>query len=163
MKRVNGFMFNFEEILLNIKAHNYRYIGSGSGRQVFDLGNGYVVKMAGNAKGIAQNKAEYQISSTSDNALFAKVLQVSPDFQLLIMEKAAGLQHISPVWRYFQVNSNKELLKARELREIARVHHLLLPDLRRHQNWGKINERPVIIDYGFTQKVKRKYYSIFQR
>lgn len=146
---------------MNIKAHNYPYIGSGSGRQVFDLGNGSVVKVARNAKGIAQNKAEYQISSTGNNALFAKVLQVSSDFQLLIMEKAVVLQHISPVWRYFHVHDNKELLQVRELREIARMHHLLLPDLRRHQNWGQLNGRPVIIDYGFTQKVRRKYYSFF--
>lgn len=33
-----------------------KYIGSGSSRNVFDLGNGYVMKVAKNLAGIAQNK-----------------------------------------------------------------------------------------------------------
>ena len=38
----------FSQIMLRIKRGYYRYIGSGSGRKVFDLGNGYVIKVAKN-------------------------------------------------------------------------------------------------------------------
>lgn len=36
----------FNQIMLNIKRGYYKYIGSGSSRDVFDLGNGYVIKVA---------------------------------------------------------------------------------------------------------------------
>ena len=45
-----------------MRQGNYIYIGSGSSRNVFDLGNGYVMKVAKNIAGIAQNKSEYRIS-----------------------------------------------------------------------------------------------------
>ena len=47
-------VIKFNEIKLNITRGYYRYIGSGSGRQVFDLENGYVIKMAKN-RGVSQN------------------------------------------------------------------------------------------------------------
>ena len=153
--------FDFETIISNIKRQNYRYIGSGSGRQVFDLGNGYVVKVAKNRKGIAQNKAEYQISLIDNTNLFAKVEQVSQDFILLIMEKAERVKKISDVWRYFHIHSNKQLFQIELLKEISAAHDLLLSDLTRASNWGIIGGDYVVIDYGFTRKVKKRYYSIF--
>ena len=153
--------FNFELIRLNIKKNIYRLIGSGSGRNVFDLENGYVVKVAKNRRGFAQNKAEHQIALNNDSTVFAKILQVSEDFELLIMEKADKVESISEVWRYFHVKSNSELYHLEELKHISAKYDLILKDLGRPVNWGKINERPVIIDYGFTRRVKNKYYSIF--
>lgn len=152
---------DFEQIILDISRQTYIYIGSGSGRRVFDLGNEYVVKVAKNKKGIAQNEAEYQISLINRSNLFAKISQVSEDFSLLIMEKADKIKKISDVWKYFNVKSNRGLFKLEELKDISSKYNLLLQDLCRPANWGKINERPVIIDFGFTRKVKRKYYSLF--
>lgn len=153
--------FDFEQIILNIRKKAYHYIGSGSGRYVFDIGYGYVVKVAKNRKGFAQNKAEYQIASVDHSNIFAKILQVSDDYELLIMEKAEKIRSIADVWDYFHVKSSSEFYQLKELKEISSKYSLILPDLRRPANWGRINGRPVIIDYGFTQKVRKKYYSLF--
>ena len=67
----------FNQIKLNIKRGYYRYIGSGSGRQVFDLENGYVVKVAKNKAGIAQNKSEYKISYIDVNKILMSREQIT--------------------------------------------------------------------------------------
>jgi len=149
---------DFDQIIANVRDGAYKSIGSGSGRRVFDLENGYVVKVAKNKKGFAQNEAEYQISSASNSALFAKVLQISEDYRMLIMQKAEKIKHISEVWEYFNVKSNRELYNVGEIRYISSEYNLLMADLYRPVNWGRINARPVIIDFGFTRRVRKKYY-----
>ena len=151
-------IIDFNEIRSNLTQGYYRYIGSGSGRQVFDLGNGYVVKVAKNSAGIAQNKAEYKISFNDNSNLFAKIVQASNDFRLIIMKKANKLSDISYVWKYFNVTSKKELFNLKELQNIKRRYGLLLNDLDRVSSWGTINGRLVIIDYGFTRDVMERYY-----
>lgn len=151
---------DFDEIKLKINEGTYHFIDSGSGRKVFDLGNGFVVKIAKNRRGIAQNKVEYQIASTDDSSIFAKIPDVSEDFYMLIMEKAERINSISEVWRYYNVKSNQELFQLEELKNISRKYDLLFADLRRPINWGMIQGRPVIIDYGFTREIRRKYYSL---
>lgn len=148
----------FDRIMFNIKRGYYRYIGSGSGREVYDLENGYVIKVAKNKAGIAQNKAEYKISSNDKSNLFAKVVQASNDFILLVMQKADKINNILYVWNYFNATSKRELFNSKELQGIKRSYNLLLGDLARKSSWGIINGRPVIIDYGFTREVKQRYY-----
>ena len=149
---------NFEQMVTNLMRKDYKYINSGSGRLVFDLGNGYVVKVSKNRKGLAQNEAEYRIASKDDTHLFARVLDISEDFKYLIMEKAEKIKSISYVWHYFNVKSNRRLYRIEELRDIACRNNLILLDFGRSANWGKVNDKPVIIDYGFTKEVKEKYY-----
>lgn len=151
-------VIEFKQIKLNIKRGYYRYIGSGSGRQVFDMENGYVIKMAKNKAGIAQNKAEYKISFNDNSDLFAKVIEISNDFNLLIMQKADPIYNILFVWKYFNVRNKKELFSSKELQNIKTRYNLLLGDFARKSSWGMINGRPVIIDYGFTREVKKRYY-----
>jgi len=148
----------FNQIMMNITRGYYRYIGSGSGRKVFDLGNGHVIKVAKNAAGIAQNKSEYKISSNDHSNLFAKVIKVSNDFRLLIMQRADKIYDFSYVWKYFNVTSEREFFNSKELQNIRRNYNLLLDDFARKSSWGIINGRPVIIDYGFTREVAERYY-----
>ena len=150
----------FRQISRNISKGYYRYIGKGSGRIVYDLGNGQVVKYAKNIKGIAQNIEEYSIALLDDSGLFANVLKVSDDYRYLIMNKADRVKDISFVWKYFHVRSNKELYQVRKLKEITEKYNLLISDLGRAVNWGQINGKPMIIDYGFTRQVRSRYYRI---
>ncbi len=152
---------NIDIIILNIRKGNYQYLGSGSGRRVFDLGDGYVVKVAKNRRGIAQNEAEHHISLSDHSNIFAKIIQVSEDYRFLIMEKAVRIRNFSEVRKSFNVKSNRELFQLEEFRSIFQNHNLLSGDLYRTSNWGMINNHPVIIDYGFTRSVKRKYYFPF--
>ena len=143
----------------NIRRGRYRYIGSGSSRRVFDLGNGYVVKVAKNRAGIAQNKMEYKISTTNPSNLFAKVIQVSEDFSALIMQKADKINNFSYVCNYFKVENIMQVLTSEEFQNLHCRYNLLLNDLCRTSSWGLINGRPVVIDYGFTIEVRERYYS----
>lgn len=151
-------IINFNQIMFNLARGYYRCIGAGSSRQVFDLENGYVIKAAMNEAGLAQNKSEYEISAYDNSYLFAKVIQVSGDYRLLIMEKARKIKNISYVWEYFNVSGKKELFNSKEMQKIKNNYDLLLGDFDRKSNWGIINGRPVIIDYGFTREVKARYY-----
>lgn len=150
--------FSFNQIMFNIQRGYYRYIGSGTGRSVFDLGNGYVIKVARNTAGIAQNLSECEISLNDHSNLFAKVVQVSNDFKLIIMQKADKLSNISYVWNYYNVKNKLELLSLPGIRNAIRKYNLLFGDLDRASSWGLINGRPVIIDYGFTREVKNGFY-----
>lgn len=148
----------FSAIIFNIKHGYYKYLGSGSCRRVYDLGNGYVVKVAKNEAGIAQNKSEYIISKNDYSNLFAKVIQISYDFNFLIMEKAEKVNNISYVWKYFNVRSKRELFNIDELKKIKKNYNLILGDFGKKSSWGTINGHPVIIDYGFTIDVRNQYY-----
>lgn len=144
--------------MFNIRQGNYRYIGSGSSRNVFDLGNGYVMKVAKNRAGIAQNRSEYRISSRDSSKLFAEVIKVSEDFDILIMRKAHKIKDFLDILDYFKVGSSEELFRLGKFQNIQSKYNLLPSDLCRASSWGIINGRPRIIDYGFTREVREKYY-----
>ena len=149
---------DFGQIALEIENGGAPLIGTGSGRRVYDLGNGFVAKVAKNARGIAQNKAEYRIAHKDTSGLFARISAVSTDYRTLLMERAERIADIALVWEYFHIKDNAQLYKLRALRDASSRYGLILGDLGRYQNWGWIGNRPVVIDYGFTQKVRSKYY-----
>jgi hypothetical protein len=152
---------DFDIIKNNIKKNSYRMIGKGSGRVVFDLENGYVVKAARNYKGIAQNKTEFRIASTNHSGFLAKIIAISDDYQFLIMVKAERIHSIEQVWKHLNVRSNRELFGIKELNELVVKNDLLIADLYRPYSWGMVDGKPVIVDYGFTREVRRKYYPRF--
>lgn len=147
----------FEEIENNLKSGLYHRIGSGSGRDVYDLENGYVIKIARNKKGIAQNKAEHQISLKSKSELLAEILTVSNDYKYLIMIKAERVQFFSEIWNYFDVKSNRQLFQLTAFRDLIGNNELLIADLIRKSSWGLVQGRPVIVDFGFTRQVRKLY------
>lgn len=155
---IKNYNFDFNILELNLRNRVYKYIGEGSGRRVYDLDNGYVVKVAKNPRGIAQNKVEYDIASNSNTHIFSRVLTVSEDFKYLIMERAERIRNIYYVMNYYKVKNTRELYHLKELQDISENYNLVLKDLGRASNWGQINNRPVIVDYGFTREVRRKYY-----
>ncbi|MDE6748053.1 MAG: hypothetical protein K2K21_03175 [Lachnospiraceae bacterium] len=153
--------FDIQTIQNKLYTHQYQKLGTGSGRRVYLLDSDYVLKAAFNRKGYAQNQVEAYISQTDDSLIFAKIFFCDPDYRYLIMERADRINNISVIFEYFRVNNLKELFALPELNDIIIKYNLLIADLRRPVNWGLIDSRPVIIDYGFTKMVKRKYYSFF--
>lgn len=157
-KIANTDKYDFGQIHKNISSGTFKYLGKGSGRVVYDMGNGYAVKAARNQKGIAQNKAEYKIAKNDNSGLFAHILIVSEDFKYLVMDKADKVNSMAFVWTYFGVRNNKQFYRLKELHEACSRNGVLPWDLGRSANWGLINGKPVVIDYGFTWEVRRKYY-----
>lgn len=148
----------YDIIKYKIRNGFLRYIGGGSSREVFDLNNGYVIKIAKNEAGIAQNKAEYKISQYDGDYIFARVIQSFNNYESIIMQKAKPIKSIYYVYDYFGVENKKEFNRCYDIRRIKNEYNLLLGDLNRKSSWGIIDGRVVIIDYGFTRKVKREYY-----
>ena len=152
---------DLKQLKMDLESGNYRCIGSGSGRRVFDIDSEYVVKVAKNKKGKAQNLVEKNIWEATQSNLLAEVSRISDDYKLLFMAKAEEIESMTYVREYFHVKNNRELFQLEDLKEIVRNYHLMLEDLCKKTSWGIINSRPVIIDYGYTVEVRRKYYSIF--
>ena len=66
-----------------------RRIGGGSGRLVYDLEDGYVLKIAYGSDGPDQNKSEVEISQElGATGFFPKILSFDPKYTWLIMQKA---------------------------------------------------------------------------
>jgi tRNA nucleotidyltransferase/poly(A) polymerase/2'-5' RNA ligase len=93
----NEFKQNYlpELIKINSFAGKKKYIdnylqsvGSGTGRAVYDIDGNYVLKLAKNPKGIAQNEAEAGAGSYNDTEhIVAKVIDEADDYSWLISEK----------------------------------------------------------------------------
>ena len=122
------------------------------------MGSGYVAKAAKNRRGYAQNEVEFHISLIDSSGLFAGVVDASPDLSIIIMEKAEPIYHLSAVLRHYRVKNNRQLYLIPQIRKAMIQHKLEFADICRVQNWGMIRGRPVIVDYGFTKSVNRKYY-----
>lgn len=145
-------------IMQGIKLGKYKFIGKGSGRFVFDMNNGYVVKVAKNLAGREQNKVEYKISQDDETGMFAKVIQSFDDYNFIIMEKADKIYNMDYVWRYFNVNNERDFSMLYQIKQIRSRYNLLMGDLRKKSSWGIVDGRVVLIDYGFTRKVRDRYY-----
>lgn len=142
----------------NIRAGYYRFIGQGSSRKVYDMRNGYVLKVAKNKAGMAQNAVEYAISINDDNNIFAEVFDISDDSVYLVMERARTIYDFDDVLDYFKVNSEEELKKLKIIKKIINEYHLLWGDIKKATSWGIIRGRLVLIDYGFVNEVRKRYY-----
>ena len=62
-----GSAIDLPAIINDISNGAYPVLGSGSGRRVYDLRNGTVLKAAKNKKGYAQNQIESIISEMDDS------------------------------------------------------------------------------------------------
>ncbi len=151
---------DYNSILVHIKDHSYRYIGRGSGRNVYDLDNNYVAKVARNRKGIAQNKVEHYISAQGGEDILAHTVGKSDDSRIVIMEKADRITRIQEVYEYYGVKDSSQLYTIEEIQNLSKQYGLVVKDFGRASNWGMIDNIPKIIDYGFTIDVRRRYYGI---
>jgi hypothetical protein len=79
--------------ILKYAKESYTPIGSGSARAVFKISDDYVVKIAKNEKGIAQNQKEFEISEDGGyDSIITKILATSPNLSFIISEQAKKLK-----------------------------------------------------------------------
>ncbi|QNU68516.1 hypothetical protein EHE19_009000 [Ruminiclostridium herbifermentans] len=151
--------YDYNKIILNIKNGKHSRLGIGSSRIVYDLNDGFVVKIAKDIRGIFQNEAEHKTYLSHKSVLFAEVIDISEDNRFLIMPKAERIKNINTVLRYYRVKSIKSLFYKDKL-IISDIHenNLSRNDLYRVSSWGLINNVPLIIDYGLTHNIFKKFY-----
>ena len=146
---------DFNLIRSGVRSGRFPTLGQGAGRRVYDMGDGYVVKVARNSFGLRQNRMEYQLSLQYQGDLLAKVAAVSDRYRLLVMQAAQPLHDLQPVLDYFHLAKRSDLAAVPELVVLSRKHHLAMKEFLVSRNWGLINNRPVIIDYGFVRQHRR--------
>ncbi len=150
--------YNFDEIISKIRSGEYKPIGFGSCRRVYDLNDGYVVKVARDIRGIDQNRTENSIYQSRKSGFFAEVAAISDNNRLLVMAKAQKIRNMSAVFQYYKVRNLSSLVRINNFTEDIKNHRLSRGDLVRASSWGIVDNIPVMIDYGLTQNIYIKYY-----
>lgn len=151
--------FDVDEIRYGIRNGEFENIGNGTGRCVYDIGEGLVAKSAKNVGGIAQNLAEHAIYSYSHGSIFAKVYNLSHDGEILLMQKAKPLEEMDLLLGYFNACCRKHFAYSDTVRYLCWKYKLLPADLCKPGSWGQTESGLVLIDYGFTKWVSKNFYS----
>jgi hypothetical protein len=171
------------------RTQNLPYLGQGSSRIVFALPNTkYVLKLARNSRGIAQNEAEVDLFTDPKTKLIvAQIYDFDSEFKWLISETVKPFRHGSSDNEFEDLTNMKfddfyniEYIKDDKNNEIKvynsyphlktniffqTAKHLYLNstlmagDFFILSHWGKTADgRVVILDYGFTKDVMHKHY-----
>jgi hypothetical protein len=161
-------------------------IGAGSSRIVYDLGNGTVLKLAKNQKGIAQNETEADHCMRQWHGdVLAQTLAYDPDARWIVQQYAAkarkadflaqfgvSLEEIG-IWlaaQCFPYNRWRTCEEATQTRlqdherfadivTCALNFDLHCGDMGRLSSWGLVNNQLVLKDYGLTRSNYEEYYA----
>lgn len=159
-----------------------KQIASGSSRTVFEYNND-VIKIAKNKKGLEQNKIEIEIGLT-ETKLVAELKQNDSEFYWSVFKKANQLNSdkfesltnfkMSEIHTYLKYTKDKlrynialesdkeQYIKENEiifnLTKLVEEYNLSVGDMIRLSSWGEIDNSPVLIDFGLTSEIYKKYY-----
>lgn len=179
------------EEILKYAYRNLKEIGQGSSRAVFALSSRFVLKVAMNKRGIAQNEAELDIyTDPATKSITSKIIEYDNQYNWLISELVRPIInrfefHDLTGIRWFSFTEGIEEAVYEGIEEainfirsehitldqksiefitavftMARNTKILRGDLSRVDHWGKTtNGQVVVLDYGFTENVREKYYS----
>jgi hypothetical protein len=149
---------------------NLQYINQGRDRRVFDLGGNFVVKVAKNENGYAQNVAGQGLDVYGD--AFLKIEQIGTDWQWVVYPKAEKITR-----KEFEQLSGIKFSQFKDMIQKIHDYHIwhkevdigfmddyeliqdidnvvgdtsaeYCTDLARITNWGRIGNRLVLVDMG---------------
>lgn len=164
---------------LNAYAESFlQKLGQGSSRAAYVLSNRYVLKIAINNKGIAQNETEVGVyTNPKTRAVIAKVHAFDPDYKWVIADavrelksdedftQSTGLNWYTFLHQVESIGKGRHLDSepsdlAKAMGETMKQNNLLMGDIKEVGHWGKTPDgRVVMLDYGFTGEVWEKHYS----
>ena len=133
-------------------------VGAGSDRIVYDIGDGNVIKIAKNARGLLQNSNETPDFYLAD--LLPEVREVGLDYVVVekvdINRKKANaflkpLQKFSPKEFDDKTSDLQDAFQKLEVSEFM-DYDILFGDFKRAANWGFRGEKPVLLDMGTLNK-----------
>jgi hypothetical protein len=166
---------------------NLQEIGEGSSRKVYIFSGTKVLKVATCEAGLAQNETEVSIFTDPETApIVAKIFDMDRHYFWLTseltrplrttvqFEKLAGLREKGQLdideftfaasrGMFEFIESKYDEVRvmnfARSIHALVRKYGLLAGDLGKVDSWGVTPDgRLVLIDYGFSQTVKNRYY-----
>lgn len=165
---------------------NFQRLTSGSARIIYEYSPEYVLKLAKNPKGQAQNRTESDgfLQSNYKN-IITNIIDADPNDFWILVEKANkvspsqfksltgfGLDELcmylnnifeSPQRYNTKLNVlNVELFENSELVQelIDMMANFTMPpgDICRKNSWGLVKNRLVLVDYGLTRDIYDEYY-----
>lgn len=175
--------------LLTSKAQRlFKRIAGGSSRVVYEYKDNYVIKVAKNKKGEAQNEFEYELNKHGwFDDILTRIYYTAHDYRFLISEKAVPLkenpkgkatfQRITGVeWDVFNYDV-LESLKNRKYPVTPNIeenefvqsvqtmvidYDIPVADMQRIEHWGLVNrdgkQELVLIDSGLSREILNTFY-----
>ncbi|WP_171646476.1 hypothetical protein [Paenibacillus phytorum] len=130
------------------KIKGKKYIGAGGTRVVYDLGNGYVLKIAKSKKGIICNQMEVNLYKSSLKPIkkyLAQIIDYDAAYRWVTMKKYDRKFPNSPIYRRELMKIVKKFLGNGIIPSngVGQYHKPHTPNLRL-----KRNNQIVVIDYG---------------
>ena len=118
--------------MLDYAKEHLRLLGEGSSRAVFYLSNRFVLKIAKNDAGYAQNEAEVEVfTNPATKPIVAKIYDFDPDYAWIVSEVVRELTTA----REFEEKSGFQLLS---LMNILRADKQTLPYLLKEPDYSKL-------------------------
>ena len=163
-------------------------IGSGTGRIVFDIDGSYVLKLAKNRKGIAQNEVEITIGSYDENKyILANIFDSDDNYTWIVAEKAKkispkrfkdlvgvdikyvyyGVSNMLSNMSYNIPDDIQEIINdnefVNEIHDLCANHSVDIGDLNKLSSFGESvrygEPSVIVIDYGLNDEVYQEYYN----
>lgn len=155
----------FEKIFSMSKVdieRNYEYLGEGAGRIVYAINNRYVIKLSKSEGGDKQCEMEDYIYKNAPKYLkkcLCPVVWYKDD--MVIMKRAASLIRNSEVreknvFRYLGISVQDPFYK--KINKLIDTFDLLYGDVKSMTSWGVLDGRLVLIDYGCTYDIYKRYF-----
>lgn len=167
------------ENLNNWLLENYYMVGFGTSRDVFALDDTYVLKVATTKVGLSQNAVEYHVSSRYPDLPVAHVAYAAQNDLFLIVDRARQLvpEHFEETYGMsFEAFADmiEEMYQGGSIYRRQKIYRQLTPQLRtllaalqrrkisiydldRKEQWGDVNDTPVIVDYGMNPGAAKDY------
>lgn len=152
--------FNYLSSLKKEEIKNkFKFLGEGISREVYDLNNGLVLKLAKDEDGHYQNQVEHFVYTHADlkqKRYLCPILYFSP--RIIIMKKAEPLSN-KVKSKYLDLKTIRPEKSAFEdINNLAETFLLLYEDIISPTSWGILNGKNLLIDYGCTCEEGDKYY-----
>jgi hypothetical protein len=168
---------------IEYSERNMKRLSSGSSRMVFETSDGYIIKLAKNEKGLAQNGVESNSSMRSKYVNGA--LKSDPDDIWILTEKADklsseefedltgmsfedfseaimyGLRNLSKSTSSKKPKNFDKISKNEFYKDIYRAgseYNLIPGDLSRISSFKKIKDRVVLVDSGLSREIYDEFY-----
>lgn len=168
---------NIRDVLhLNYDEINklFSLIGIGSSRYVYSINNTLILKYAYKKRGIIQCNLENEVYNKCDN-ICREILcpVIAAQNKIIVMKKAIPLNYCMNEWGICNALDGNILMYLDEIllkirydkllfhhliSQLCENYNLLYEDLIRISNWGVIDGKLVIIDYGCNKNLYYNYY-----
>jgi hypothetical protein len=155
----------FEKIFLMTKTdieRTYEYLGEGAGRNVYAINKRYVIKLSKSEGGEKQCEMEDYIFKNAPRNLkkcLCPVVWYKED--MVIMRRAIPLvknkedKHKN-IFRLLGIGVDDPFYK--KVNKLVDIYDLLFGDVKSLSSWGLLDGQLVLIDYGCTYDIYKKYF-----